>query len=46
VEPERRFTFTVALKVATAANLPVEALMLRWTPIKDLPLWQFLETAE
>lgn len=40
-DPDRMFSPAIARKVAQAANMPVEALLFRWTMIKDLPFWQF-----
>ena len=45
VEPDRRFTPTVTLKIAQVAGCPTEALEYRWVPIKDLFMWKFLRAA-
>ncbi len=44
--PEARFVPLVTLKIARAAGCPIEALVYRWTPIKDLDFWKFLEVAK
>ena len=40
-DPDRMFAPRTALKIAKVANMPVEALLFRWTMIKDLPFWKF-----
>ena len=40
-DPDRGFSPAVALQVALAFNMPVEALLFRWVPIKDLDFWKF-----
>jgi len=42
-EPDRRFNPVSTMKLAKAAGCPTEALEYRWTPIKDLHMWEFLE---
>ncbi len=42
-DPNRGFSPTVALKVALTFNMPVEALLFRWVPIKDLDFWKWLK---
>jgi len=40
-DPNRNFSPDNAVKVAHAANMPLEALFYRWTPIKDLDFWRW-----
>ena len=41
-DPDRCFNPTTALKVATAAGIPVEAVLYKDVPIKDLTMWKFM----
>ena len=41
-DPNRRLSWQNTLKLAKAAGLPVEALVDRWTPIKDLYVWRWV----
>jgi len=43
-DPDRRMSEDSMVKLARAANLPIEALVRRWTPIKDLDIWRWLKT--
>jgi hypothetical protein len=43
VEPDKRFNSNTTLKLAIAASCPPEALEYRWTPIKDLQMWKYME---
>ena len=38
-DPDRNFSPDVALRVAAYFGLPCEAVLRRWTPIKDLNIW-------
>ena len=40
-DPNRNFNLANARKMAFAANMPVEAVLYRWTPIKDLDIWKW-----
>jgi len=42
-EPDRRMNPASTLKLSRAANVPVEALVFRWTPIGKLDLWKWLK---
>ena len=42
-DPNRKLSPDNALKLALAANMPVEAVLFRWTPIKDLDFWKWLK---
>jgi hypothetical protein len=42
-DPHRGFSADVALKIAEAANCPIECLMYRNTPIRELHFWRFTE---
>jgi hypothetical protein len=42
-DPERKLSPDNALKLAIAADMPVEAVLFRWTPIKDLDFWKCLK---
>jgi hypothetical protein len=44
-DPSRRFSPEVTQKISRASGCPAEALMFRWTPIKDLDMWNLLEVA-
>jgi hypothetical protein len=44
-DPNRGFSSEVALKLARASGAPVEALMYRYTPIRDLDFWRFVKAA-
>lgn len=46
VDPEAGLKPEITLKVSRASGCPVEALVYRWTPIKDLDFWKFLEVAK
>jgi hypothetical protein len=45
-DPDRRLNPDTALKLSRAAGIPCEALMFRWTPIKDLDMWKWLEACK
>jgi len=41
-DPDRRLSEIPMTNLARASGLPIEALVRRWTPIKDLDLWKWL----
>ena len=42
-DPDRSFSPVTALKVSRAAKVPVEAVLYRFVPIKDLGMWKFMK---
>ena len=41
-DPSRGLQPENALKLSRAAGVPVEAIIFRWTPIKDLEMWKWM----
>jgi len=42
-DPDRRFNGETQLKLSRAADIPVEALVYRWTPIGQLDMWKWVD---
>ena len=42
-DPDRQFSAKCALQVSHAAKVPVEAILYRFTPIKELGMWKFMK---
>ncbi len=45
-DPDRGMTPPNLFKLARGVNLPVEAILFRWTPIKDLDMWRWVNRFE
>ena len=40
-DPDRRFTPEVAQNLSRVSGVPIEAILYRWTPIKELDMWKW-----